>query len=274
MKYEFFWKGMLNRITGWLLLILLLSVLPIFAGTENTIKKKVKEETLSIKALKEDTPEKVKSAESKESAPADSTPDPAKAKASPVKEKTASPVDNKSLTSSPEPESGEAEKVPATTDDSGNKGNSEGTPESAPASPLAPMKDDYLFGKEDTGYTGVKLNFPLYIGSILIVSLITIVSIKFLGKYMGIPQVGGSQKSMIKILEKQTLGPNKQFCIVEVPGKTVLIGVTENEMKVLCELDFKDVKSFGEIEDKPATAGSSSTNYIVDVLLRKWQGGK
>lgn len=272
MKYEYPWKGTAVRITGWFLIILLLAVLPVFAGNEKAADVKVKEETLSIKELKDDSPQKGKSPEPKETIPP--SPDPAKAEASPVKKESTSPSAKISPTPSPEQGKGKIDGIPATTNKSDDSGKGGETPFNSPGSTPTPAKDELLFGKEDTGYTGVKLNFPLYIGSIMIVSLITIVSIKFLGKYMGIPQVGGSKKAMIKILEKQMLGPNKQFCIVEVPGKTVLIGVTETEMKVLCEIDLQSVKSFGENEDKPEAAGSSSTNYIVDVLLRRWQGGK
>lgn len=278
MKHEYPWKGKQAGITGLFLIILLLVVLPVFAGNVYAADEKVKEETLSIKELKDDSPKEGKSPgseESKESVPASPTSENVKAKTPSAKKENVAPVGNVATpTSSPSPEVDKTKAVPATTDESKVRGDKEGAPDSTAASPSVPLKDDYLFGKEDSGYTGVKLNFPLYIGSILIVSLITILSIKFLGKYMGIPQVGGSQKTMIKILEKQTFGPNKQFCIVEVPGKTVLIGVTENEMKVLCELDLQNVKNFGENEDKPETAASSSTNYIVDVLLRRWQGGK
>ena len=273
MKYEYSRKGTLIRITGWFLIVLLLSVLPVFAGSENAMDEKVKEETLSIKELKGDSPEKPGILEPKESLPASSTPSVKTETPSAKKEKTV-PAGKVSTVSSPEQEDKTTDTVPATINESGTKGKKEATLGETPASPSDPLKDDYLFGKEDSGYTGVKLNFPLYIGSILIVSLITILSIKFLGKYMGIPQVGGSKKAMIKILEKQMLGPNKQFCIVEVPGKTVLVGVTENEMKVLCEIDLQNIKNFEESEEKTGTAAGSSTNYIVDVLLRKWQGGK
>jgi len=272
LKCEYPWKGTSVRITGWFLIILLLAVLPVFAGNEKAADLKVKEETISIKELKEDSTEKGKSPEPKETIPP--SPDPAKAETTPVKDNSSTPSAKISPTPSPEQRKGRTDGIPATTDNSDNSGKGEETPFNNTGSTPTPAKDELLFGREDTGYTGVKLNFPLYIGSILIVSLITIASIKFLGKYMGIPQVGGSKKTMIKILEKQMLGPNKQFCIVEVPGKTVLIGVTETEMKVLCEIDLQSIKSFGESENKPETAGSSSTNYIVDVLLRKWQGGK
>lgn len=129
--------------------------------------------------------------------------------------------------------------------------------------------------QKDIGYPEPKssINIPLTILWLLVVCLLAYVLLKVFGKYLGgtVPGAGGNR--MINILEKQMLGPNKQICIMEVPGKIVLVGITENEMNVLCELDSESVKEFRENSDKGDSSKSPSLNYLSDVLLRRWQGG-
>jgi len=114
--------------------------------------------------------------------------------------------------------------------------------------------------------------------SLIAICIVVYLFLRFFGKYISGGVAFGKNKTMIKILEKQTVGPNRQFCVVEVPGKTVLVGMTENEMNVLCEIDNKAVEEFYEDtdEDKREVGESkpSTVNYLTDVFLRRFQGGK
>lgn len=119
--------------------------------------------------------------------------------------------------------------------------------------------------------------------SLIAICVVVYLFLRFFGKYIGGAGAFGNKKAMIKILEKQTIGPNKQFCIIEVPGKTVLVGITENEMNVLCELNTEIVEEFCEKtnekttnEDKSESQESkpSAVSYLTDVFLRRFQSGK
>ena len=271
----------LVKFTGLLIILLIAVTLPAFASN-------VKEEPVSLKELKGDSTIKESttpipaSPTPKENSPAKNEKSDDSVKNSVVPSKSENKAINEKHKDAGKTEKTKPEASPAPQDEKNEKSlTPEGTPEPEISPGEEPVSlpgttgdDDFFSKKEKNDSAGLKVNFPLYIGSILMVSLITFVSIKFLGKYMGIPQVGGSNKNMIKIIEKQMIGPNKQFCIVEVPGKTVLIGITESEMKVLCELDSESVREYRDNDKKVNVSEGSSTNYMVDVLLRKWQGGK
>ncbi|MCD4782492.1 MAG: flagellar biosynthetic protein FliO [Candidatus Eremiobacteraeota bacterium] len=114
--------------------------------------------------------------------------------------------------------------------------------------------------------------------SLIAICVVVYFFLRFFGKFMGGGSAFGNKKAMIKILEKQTLGTNKQVCIIEVPGKTVLVGITENEMNVLCELDTETVEEFnektGEEKREAQESKPSAVNYLTDVFLRRFQSGK
>lgn len=161
------------------------------------------------------------------------------------------------------------DKLSGTTDD---KDTPEKTPPILPGD--KPGETDWRF---DPNRGKPKLNIPLTIGSVIVVSLFAYAAIKLYTAYTG---MGGSSRlgrgRLMSVREKQMLGPNKQLCIVELPGKIVLLGVTDTEMKVLAELNPEDLPQpeanvkAGQDPSKP-----SPTSYLWDVVMRRWQqGGK
>jgi flagellar biogenesis protein FliO len=140
-----------------------------------------------------------------------------------------------------------------------------------------------LFGvlKDETPVTGnidpptkSPVNIPLTIMSMLAVCFLAYFLLKVFGKYLGQLPGAGTKKKMINIVDKTLVAPNKQICIVEVPGKTILIGITDNEINMLCELDDNAVTEFIEPAEVKEVAPSSAMSYLTDVFTKKWQGGK
>lgn len=88
------------------------------------------------------------------------------------------------------------------------------------------------------------------LGFILIIYLAYFAT-KKMGKRMSIRGVGNKN---IKILESVAIGQNKSIAIIEAAGKVLLIGITQNEITLICELDenmidkSEDEKSVGGMD--------------------------
>lgn len=81
------------------------------------------------------------------------------------------------------------------------------------------------------------LNVLQTIIALVAVILLANISLKLLNKYMV------KENNIIRVLEKTSVNNNSSLAIVEVTGKYYLMSFTQNENKVLKELDA------GEIED-------------------------
>ncbi|MFP4498642.1 MAG: flagellar biosynthetic protein FliO [Vulcanimicrobiota bacterium] len=119
-----------------------------------------------------------------------------------------------------------------------------------------------------------KINVGLTIFYLVMVSLIAYGALKLYSMYVGSDQnVGGFGKKMLKIRERQMIAPNKQICLVEIPGKIVLIGVSENDMKILTEIDPEQIKDMSLPTDS-GPAPESPASYFTNILLGKRQQEK
>lgn len=79
--------------------------------------------------------------------------------------------------------------------------------------------------------------------SLAFVSLLVWGSLKLVGRCAphllnGTP----AREPLLKILEKQTLGPGHSICLVEVAGKFMVVGMTEHSISPLCELSSEEVE--------------------------------
>lgn len=71
----------------------------------------------------------------------------------------------------------------------------------------------------------------------MIVSIIAILVLRYVYAKQGIfPQLAGRGK-LIRIVEKQMLMPQKMLYLVEVAGKFALLGVAENRIEFLMEVE-------------------------------------
>ncbi len=121
-----------------------------------------------------------------------------------------------------------------------------------------------------------KINLPLTIGSLLVVLLVAYGALKIYSLYTGVDTAGicRPRGKLLNIREKQMIGPNKQLCIVEMPGKIVLLGITDSEMRVLTEIEpdrIPRLEDQPEMEECPDKVSPSS--YFMDVFLRRNRQG-
>lgn len=71
----------------------------------------------------------------------------------------------------------------------------------------------------------------------------------------GLGGFGRRTRKLIHVLDRQVLGPQKALLLVEVPGKVVLIGLTDQQIRTLAELSPDDLLEGEEAEE--ATASTS-----------------
>lgn len=88
-----------------------------------------------------------------------------------------------------------------------------------------------------------------------------------------------SSNSMVRIVDKVSVDARKSLCVIEVAGKWMLIGVTENGIEQICELDAASARiAEDEIakarEKQTANALSNSFAEKLSQLMNKNQGGK
>lgn len=91
---------------------------------------------------------------------------------------------------------------------------------------------------------------------------------RFLGKhYGGGPGLGSG--GYIKIIDKAALGQDRMLCIVQVAGKTLLLGVTAHSVQRLCRLEEKDLVS---LSADPAP--SPFSDILKGMLGKRPESGK
>jgi flagellar biosynthetic protein FliO len=74
----------------------------------------------------------------------------------------------------------------------------------------------------------------------------------FLGKIIGKPR-GRRLGTHLDVLETAFVGPKKSVSLVRVADRSVLVGVTENNISVLTELDQDETARIIEAQDVPAS---------------------
>lgn len=98
----------------------------------------------------------------------------------------------------------------------------------------------------------------LTISSLIIISIILVVFVRVVYGKQGIIPNFAPREKMIKVLEKQMIQPQKTICLVDVAGKYLLLGVSENKIECLTEVEAEKVKEKLEsIEVSQKAAGGS-----------------
>lgn len=90
---------------------------------------------------------------------------------------------------------------------------------------------------------------------------------KKMGKRFSIKGVGNKN---IKILESVSIGQNKMIMIVETAGKTLLMGVTQNEITLISELDGNLI----EKQENNSQAGGMEFSKAFKTVLEQKFGKK
>ena len=88
-----------------------------------------------------------------------------------------------------------------------------------------------------------------------------------------------NSNSMVRVVDKVTVDTRKSLCVIEVAGKWMLIGITENGIEQICELDAESAKIAEEEiakarEQQTVNALGNSFADKISQLMKKNQGGK
>ncbi|MCR5175916.1 MAG: flagellar biosynthetic protein FliO [Anaerovibrio sp.] len=97
----------------------------------------------------------------------------------------------------------------------------------------------YLAGYENTDPQPSQMSWwstLAYLISLLAVFAFVVVMAYFASKFLGGRFANATGQSGGKILEHLPLGPNKSVCVVELGGKTLMLGVTDHQVTLLGEV--------------------------------------
>lgn len=84
----------------------------------------------------------------------------------------------------------------------------------------------------------------LLVTSLLVLGAVCIaafIAVRFFGRYLSAGRVKGSH--LLDVVARVPLEPRRSLYVVEVAGKTLLVGTSEMGLSVLSELDGHEVKS-------------------------------
>ncbi len=96
--------------------------------------------------------------------------------------------------------------------------------------------------------------------ALIVVSFLVYFFVRFLASNkINIPALGiGQNSSLIKIIDRQALAPNKALYIVDIAGKILLLGLAENSINYLSEIERDSVEAARKLkeESKKSLKGS------------------
>ncbi len=97
------------------------------------------------------------------------------------------------------------------------------------------------------------------IAALIFVSILIYIVLKFLSSSkVSLPFLGlGQQSSLIKVVDRHMLQPNKALYLINVAGKHMLIGASENRVSFLSDIDSGFVEEHLEQQKSAAPAKSS-----------------
>jgi len=100
------------------------------------------------------------------------------------------------------------------------------------------------------------------------VCLLAFFSLRYLPKLMGMP----AENQLMKVVARYTLEPQKSLYVVEVAGKHLLLGVTQEKIELISELESTSIEKAMEVislanTTKPSL-GSSAIKEFSKYLRR------
>jgi flagellar protein FliO/FliZ len=113
----------------------------------------------------------------------------------------------------------------------------------------------------------------LTVFSLIIVSIIIYIMLKFVYSRQGILPGLGSRNKMIRVVERHILQPSKALYLLDVAGKYVLIGISEQRIEYLMELDGERFKEEAPQPEETAAPQGTFQGQLMS-LLGQWQQEK
>lgn len=106
---------------------------------------------------------------------------------------------------------------------------------------------------------------------LLVVFVLVLVLAYFTTKWVGKRYGGGAAGGMagnIRVVDRVTLGPDWMLCIVEAAGKTMLLGVTQQRIEKLCDVEASELLPPRQGDTAPFAAA------LKNALDKGWGIGK
>lgn len=110
---------------------------------------------------------------------------------------------------------------------------------------------------------------PITIISLILVGALAYLVLKFMGSKNLLPKMQGRA---VKVIERQYLSPKQYLCIVKVLDEYLLVGVADNSINTLKELDKESVENF--LNDKPQANQVEVKDYWAKFFAARIPFGK
>ncbi len=125
-----------------------------------------------------------------------------------------------------------------------------------PESPVIPATSDRLGNTTPmpgNGVSGGAGYGDLLVTSLIVlgvVSIVAVVAVRVLGRWMATGRTRGAH--VLDVVARLPLEPRRSLYVVEVAGKTLLVGTSEMGLSVLSELDGSEVRA--RVVERPGFA--------------------
>ena len=87
------------------------------------------------------------------------------------------------------------------------------------------------------------------LAALAVVLVVILLLLKGLKKF-GNPRLGSAGANRIRVLERRYLGAKKSVCLVSVPGKVLVLGVSSDRINLLDTVDPSDARILSRVRLK------------------------
>ena len=94
---------------------------------------------------------------------------------------------------------------------------------------------------------GAAMDLVLKLGAVLALAYVSLAALK---RYTS--SAVSQRGTLLEVLDSTTLGPNRGVYVVRAGEKRLVLGVTQNQITALAELDADDAAVTPEVQDTPA----------------------
>lgn len=107
---------------------------------------------------------------------------------------------------------------------------------------------------------------------LLIIFVLVLFASYYVTKWIAKKGMPGNRQSNIEIIESFRLGQSKTIAIIRVGKKYLAVGMTKENMEVLCEVDMEDLELNNAVEQKHGM--DVSFKDVMKQVLRGQKGKK